>query len=313
MPVSDKKREFGKRLINLFTTSRAVLIVSADNVGSKQIQDVRRALRGDATMLMGKNTTIRRVLRDYLMKNPKSPLRAIVDYIEGNIGFIFTNGDVGKIREKVEAFEVPAPARVGSVAPADVFIEPGPTGCDPGQTSWFQALNIPTKINRGQVEMIARVHMIKEGEKVTDSAAALLQKLNIRPFSYALKGQVVYDNGEVFDAAVLDISEQDLVNKILFGARAVAALGLEVGLPTRASVVHSVNNAYKAVLSIGLGTAYKFAAVKKFEDFLANPGAFAPAAASAAPAAAAAVEEEEEEEEESVGGAAGMFGGSSSS
>jgi large subunit ribosomal protein LP0 len=313
MPVSDKKREFGKRLLSLLTSSRAVLIVSADNVGSKQIQDVRRGLRGDATMLMGKNTTIRRVLRDYLMKNPKSPLRALVEHIQGNIGFVFTNGDVGKVREKVESFAVPAPARVGSVAPADVFIEPGPTGCDPGQTSWFQALNIPTKINKGQVEMIARVHMIKEGEKVTDSAAALLQKLNIRPFTYALKGRLVYDNGEVFDAAVLDIGEQDLINKLLFGARAVAALGLTAGLPTKASITHSINNAYKAVLSIGLGTTYKFDAVKKFEEFFANPGAFAPVAAAAAPAAAAVEEEEESEEEESVGGAAGMFGGSSSS
>ena len=58
MPVSDKKREFGKRLISLLTTSRAVLIVTADNVGSKQIQDVRRGLRGDATMLMGKNVSV---------------------------------------------------------------------------------------------------------------------------------------------------------------------------------------------------------------------------------------------------------------
>ena len=57
MPVSDKKREFGKRLLTLLTTSRAVLIVSADNVGSKQIQDVRKALRGDGTMLMGKNVS----------------------------------------------------------------------------------------------------------------------------------------------------------------------------------------------------------------------------------------------------------------
>ena len=55
--------------------------------------------------------------------------------------------------------KVPAPARVGSVAPVDVFVEPGPTGCDPGQTAWFQALNIPTKINKGQIEMISRVSL----------------------------------------------------------------------------------------------------------------------------------------------------------
>ncbi|KAB2596626.1 60S acidic ribosomal protein P0-like [Pyrus ussuriensis x Pyrus communis] len=41
-----------------------------------------------------------------------------------------------------------APARVGLVAPIDVVVPPGNTGLDPSQTSFFQVLNIPTKINK---------------------------------------------------------------------------------------------------------------------------------------------------------------------
>jgi ribosomal protein L10 len=69
-----------------------------------------------------------------------------MDYVIGNTGFIFTNADLSSVRDVVVANKVPAPARVGSIAPVDVWVEPGPTGCDPGQTSWFQALNIPTKV-----------------------------------------------------------------------------------------------------------------------------------------------------------------------
>jgi len=312
MPVSDRKRAYGKRLIELMESHRAILVVSVDNVGSKQIQDVRMALRDDATILMGKNTTIRRVLRDYFARNPDSPHRGLLDYVNGNIGFVFTDGDVAKVRETILSFKVPAPARPGSAAPDDVFIEPGPTGCDPGQTAWFQALNIPTKIQRGQIEMIARVHLVHAGEKVTDSAAALLQKLDIRPFAFSVQVLTVYDDGEIFDADVLDLTEDNLIAKLLGGAKAIAALGLVLGLPTRASLFHSINNAYKAVLAIGLGTDYKFDAVSKFEDFFKNPGAFAPAAAAGGAAPAAVEEEEEEEEEESVA-AAGMFGDSESS
>lgn len=50
----------------------------------------------------------------------------------------------------------------------------------------LQALNIPTKINRGTVEIVSDVHLIKEGEKVGGSEATLLSKLGIRPFSYGL-------------------------------------------------------------------------------------------------------------------------------
>lgn len=62
--------------------------------------------------------------------------------IVGNVGFIFTNGDLSQIRDVIEAHRVPAPARVGSLAPTDVKVPPGPTGCDPGQTSFFQVLQV---------------------------------------------------------------------------------------------------------------------------------------------------------------------------
>ncbi|XLS54850.1 hypothetical protein HN51_004605, partial [Arachis hypogaea] len=82
--------------------------------------------------------------------------------------------------------QVGALVRVGLVAPIDVVVLPDNTGLDPSQTSFFQVLNIPTKINKGTVEIITRVELIKKGDKVGSSEAALLSKLSIRPFSYGL-------------------------------------------------------------------------------------------------------------------------------
>jgi large subunit ribosomal protein LP0 len=298
-----RKREYGAKLVELLESHSNILLISADNVGSLQFQQVRAELRDQATLLMGKNTTIRKVLKEYVRANPEHPVADLLPYVQGNVGFVFTNADVGKMREVIMSNSVPAPARVGAVAPTDVFVEPGPTGCDPGQTGWFQALNIPTKINRGQIEMISRVHLIHAGDKVTESQSALLQKLNIKPFEYSLIVTVVYQNGEIFDAAVLDITDADMITKFLSGARMIAALGLQLGVPTKASFVHSINNAYKALLSIGMGTDYKFGAVAEFEDFIANGPKFVAAASTDAPAAV----EESEEEEESAGGAGGLF------
>merc|ERR1712174_124194 len=97
----------------------------------------------------------------------------------------------------------PAPARVGSIAPISVVVPKGPTGCDPGQTAFFQTLQIATKITKGQIEMVNDTNLIQAGEKVTASQAALLQKLNIEPFSYGLILKTIYDNGSVFSAKVL--------------------------------------------------------------------------------------------------------------
>jgi len=49
-----------------------------------------------------------------------------------------------------------------------------------------QVLNILTKINKGTVEIVAPVELVKAGDKVGSSEAALLTKLNIRPFSDGL-------------------------------------------------------------------------------------------------------------------------------
>ena len=63
-------------------------------------------------------------------------------------------------------------------------------------------LNIPTKINKGSVEITADVHLIKTGDKVGASEATLLSKLGIKPFSYGLVIQQVYDSGSFYDPKV---------------------------------------------------------------------------------------------------------------
>ena len=52
--------------------------------------------------------------------------------------------------------------------------------------SMVQALSIPTKINRGTVEIVSDVKLITKGDKVGASEATLLAKLGIKPFSYGL-------------------------------------------------------------------------------------------------------------------------------
>jgi len=312
MPVGDKKRAYGVKLVDFVENYKSIFIVECDNVGSKQMQQIRYTLRGQAEVLMGKNTTVRKVLKDYLKKNEGHPIEALLEHVVGNVGLVFTNSGMAKIRDVISANKVPAPARVGGVAPIDVFVEPGPTGCDPGQTAWFQALNIPTKINKGQIEMISRVHLVHAGAKVTDSQAALLQKLNIKPFSYGLVVTNVYDNGAVFEVAVLDVKEADLLTKFMTGVATFAAVSLGLGLPTKASVVHSINDAFKALLAIGMGTDYKFAKYTEFEAGMAAAASSASSAPAAGGAAAkvekAEVKKVEEEPEEDVAGAGGLFG-----
>jgi len=140
---------------------------------------------------------------------------------------------------------------------------------EPTQTSFLQALNIPSKITRGQVEIISDVHLIKKGQKVGASEANLLAKLDIKPFAYGLIIRTVYENGTIYDASVfVDLTDDDVLAKFQNGVRNVASVSLAVHYPTVASVPHSLVNGYKRVLSIGLGTAYSFPQAEKVKKAL---------------------------------------------
>lgn len=312
MPLSNERKEqYFETFKTLLSTYSKCFIVGVDNVGSNQLQLTRKALRGKAEILMGKNTMMRKCIREYCEANEASPAAQLEELCRGNVGFVFTNGDLGEVRESLESNVRPAPARVGAVAPSDVIIPKGPTGCDPGQTAFFQTLQISTKISRGQIEMTNDTHLITAGEKVTASQAAILQKLNIEPFTYGLVLKSVYDNGSLFDAKVLDITDDVLAAKFASALSVLASLSLALGYPTQASVPHSIANAFKAVLAVTLGCdTYSFDKADVYREYLADPSKFASAAGPAGgdDAGAAAAEVEEEEEEEAPA-ATDMFGG----
>ncbi|KAH7462533.1 hypothetical protein PRIC1_014983 [Phytophthora ramorum] len=308
----ERKLEYFEKLEKLLENYTKIFLVGVDNVGSAQMQQIRFVLRGRGEVLMGKNTLMRKVFNNFIKKNPGHPLDAFIPFLKGNVGFVFTNDDLSEIREVLESNRVPAPARVGSIAPVDVVVPPGPTGADPGQTSFFQALQIATKIQKGQIEIVTEVLLTRKGEKVGNSEAALLQKLDIKPFSYGLVIEQVYDNGSIFDPAVLDLTEADLCAKFAAGLRNVAAMSLELGLPTLASIPHSIANAFKDLVAIAVECEeFSFEKAEPYKAFLADPSAFA----VAAPAGGAAATEEkkvevvEEEEEVDMGGGMDMFGG----
>jgi len=264
-------------------------------------------------------------VRDNISKN--SDLEVLLPHIKGNVGFVFTNGDLSEIRTKLSSVKVKSAAKSGAIAPCDVIVPAGPTGQDPAKTSFFQALSIPTKISKGVIEIVNDVHLIKAGSKVTASQAALLQMLNIQPFEYALVARTVYDDGSVMPAAVLDITDQEVINRFRNGVASVAALSLQIGYPTVASVPYALTSSFRNILAISVATNYTFPQAQKLKEILSNPEAMAAAlattasagGASSAPAAAApgggaaapapAKKEEKEEEEEEDMDAGGLFGG----
>merc|ERR1712064_107891 len=164
------KAAYFEKAQRLLTQYEKIFVCDADNVTSKQFQDIRTGMRGHGDVLMGKNTMMKKAIKD-----------------------VVTNGDLKEIRDLIQSFKVPAMARTGAISPIDVLVPAQTTALGPEKPSFFQALSIPTKITRGMIEITSNVPLLHVGDKVGSSEATLLQMLNIKPFQYGFDILHVYD------------------------------------------------------------------------------------------------------------------------
>jgi large subunit ribosomal protein LP0 len=289
---ASKKQEYFTKLIKLLDEYPKIFIVGIDNVGSNQLHKIRIALRGKAVVLMGKNTMIRKAIRGHLENN--AALEQLLPFIKGNIGFVFAKDDLPAIKKVLLANKISAPAKAGTLAPNDVVVPAGPTGLEPTHTGFFQALNIQTKINKGAIEIINNVPLIKTGQKVGNSEAALLLKLDIKPFQYGLIIRGVYDNGTMYEPAVLDMTDDDIIAKFRAGIKNLACVSLATGIPTVASLPHSLIRGYKNILSVALATDVSIPQTENLKKAAAS----APAPSKAVAPAQTAVPKKEEKKPE---------------
>ncbi|QDS67901.1 hypothetical protein FKW77_008284 [Venturia effusa] len=287
------------KLKGLIEQYKSIFVVTVDNVSSQQMHEIRQSLRGEGVVLMGKNTMVRRAIKGFVSEGSFADIERILPHVKGNVGFVFTNGDLKETREKILKNRVAAPARAGAVAPGDVYVPAGNTGMEPGKTSFFQALGVPTKIARGTIEITADLKLVEAGTKVGASEATLLNMLNISPFTFGMGIAQIYDDGQVFEPSVLDIEESQLLKAFSSAVTTIATISLAVNFPTLASVMHSVVNSYKNVLAVAIGIDYEWEGIEELKDRIANPDKYAGSAPAAAATSDAPVAEKPAEKAES--------------
>jgi len=299
-----------------------IMFVNTDNVTSKQICVMRRAMRAiGAKMVCGKNTMMKKSIAQLNTKPTERDapyteesdgdwahqphLDNVIRELKGNTSLIFTNGNLVDLQKILDSQVREAPAKVGSIAPKEVIVPAGGTGLDPRQTGFFGNLGIATKILKAQIEILADFKIIAEGDKVSPGQAALLDKLKIRPFEYKMTVKRIMQDGQMFDPAVLKITTEDILAKFSAGVSNITAISLGSGYVVESAAPHLVMRAFKNLAAVSFATDFKF---PQAEALKAAASAGPAVTASAGGAKAAAVKEEEPEEEEADMDMGGMFG-----
>merc|ERR1712093_340557 len=90
------KANYFQKLEDAIRNHSKFLLVNADNVASLQFAQIRAALRGKATIVMGKNTMMKKVIRGLIEEFPD--YEKVLPLLVENVGFVFTNGDLKDMR-----------------------------------------------------------------------------------------------------------------------------------------------------------------------------------------------------------------------
>merc|ERR1712060_198618 len=101
------KLELSRKLSTILEEYKKALVIKCDNLSSKQFQLIRRAIREESIILMGKNTRIKRYVRAYLdeHKEHTKTWDSVIDHLAGNVGIVFTKGELTKVYKEISKYK----------------------------------------------------------------------------------------------------------------------------------------------------------------------------------------------------------------
>ncbi len=194
-----KKDEIGDIKQNVKAHSM-VGIVGMRGMPAKQLQSMRRELRGKAILKMSRNRLIKRALEESDKK-----IRPMSNFIEDQTALIFSEACPFKLYRLIEKSKLPSPAKPGDLPPRDITIEKGPTSFKPGPiVGELQNAGISAAIEGGRVVIRETKVVAKKGEPISSKLAEILKRLEIYPMEVGLDLRAAYENGIIYEVLAID-------------------------------------------------------------------------------------------------------------
>lgn len=192
--VPEWKRQEVAELVDLLETYDSVGVVNVTGIPSKQLQDMRRGLHGQAALRMSRNTLLVRALEE-----AGDGLDTLTEYVEGEVGLVATNDNPFGLYQQLENSKTPAPINAGEVAPNDIVVPEGDTGIDPGPfVGELQTIGANARIQEGSIQVLDDSVVTEEGETVSDDVSNVLSELGIEPKEVGLDLRGVFSEGVLF-------------------------------------------------------------------------------------------------------------------
>lgn len=192
-------------LIDLFRNNKNVVVIEVAHINDRQIQTIRKILRGKAIFRMSKKSLQLRVIEQFKSETKKKNLDELAKHITGQSSLVFTNLNIFELKDIFFKNEWMVPAKPNEITPVDIWVPAGDTGLPTGQviSELNMTLKLPTRIMNDTIHVREDTRTHKAGDLVTVKQAAVLKKLGISPIESLIKIYFAWSDGEIIPEDIL--------------------------------------------------------------------------------------------------------------
>ncbi|MFH1402851.1 MAG: 50S ribosomal protein L10 [Candidatus Altiarchaeota archaeon] len=206
--VATWKKDLAKEITKGVKAAKTIGVVKIDNIPSKQMQQMRKTLRGKANLVIAKRNVLKQSFS-------KANLEGLSEYLDGSVGLLSSDLDPFQLEKLVYSCRTNAPAKAGATAPCDIIVPAGDTGLPAGPVIGdIQGAGIKAKIQGGKIIVQQESVVVKEGDPISEEVATALMRLKIQPMNIGLDLKAVWNDNVVYPYEVLHIEEAETISRL---------------------------------------------------------------------------------------------------
>jgi large subunit ribosomal protein L10 len=250
--IPEWKKEEVDYLVSLMEKYDNIIVIKLSNIIDKQVQEMRKILRGAGVLRMSKKSLQERALEKYKKESGKDNLDALKKQIPGQSGLLFTNMDPFELKKLFSENMWMVAAKPGTVAPKDIIVPAGDTGLPTGQviSELNMVLKLPTFLKNDTIHIREDTVTHEEGDVISNKEASILKKLGIEPIESLLEIETAWIDGRLIPKDVLYMDMEEFKQEISACYNTARTLAIELGIIDTETLTPLIQRAQKQAMAL---------------------------------------------------------------
>jgi large subunit ribosomal protein L10 len=239
-------------LIKLFNQFDNVAVIQVSKMSDKQVQEMRKTLRGDAVIKMSKKNLQIRAIEQVIKDSDKDNLDKLAENISGQSALCFTNMNVFDLGRVFNENLWMVPAKPDEETPVDIWVPEGDTGLPTGQviSELNMTLRLPTRIQNDTIWVREATRTHKVGDFVDVKQAAVLKKLGVTPIESLIKIQYAWSKGEIYTPEIIYMDIKAFKQDFASAFNTAKQLAIQFGIIDELTIKPLIQKAYREAIGI---------------------------------------------------------------